>query len=349
MPPSRRKGHGRVTLRDVAERAGVTTMTVSRYLRSPSQVAVETAEKVSIALTETGYMPNMQAGSLASGHSRIVAVIVPNMSHSVFADTLHGLGQGLQNAGLQMLVASSNYSFEQEEQQIRAVLGWAPAALVLTGRHHHAAAQELLDKAAASGMPVVEMWDWHPQASERRGQVGFDHHLAGELMAKTFLPRKYRDHVFMDSGVREDFRAHERGMGFVQTLDASGLGGELITAPEGDPVLAGREAFTTWLAAQSRPIHCGMAFANDMLAAGAWAAAQEAGLRSPQALGLLGFGDFPLARHWGGGLSTVRIDGERIGRECAQLLQMQLSSTGSRNQVEPLRVHIAPELVLRAT
>ncbi|MFM7331696.1 MAG: LacI family DNA-binding transcriptional regulator, partial [Brachymonas sp.] len=156
-PASRRKGHGRATLRDVASQAGVTTMTVSRYLRSPDKVAQETAHRVQNAIEQTGYTPNMQAGSLASGRSRIVAVIVPNMSHSIFADTLHGLGQSLQAAGLQMLVASSDYSLEQEAQQIRAVLGWAPAALVLTGRHHHPAALEMIASACASGLPVLEM------------------------------------------------------------------------------------------------------------------------------------------------------------------------------------------------
>ncbi|NJS36754.1 MAG: LacI family transcriptional regulator [Brachymonas sp.] len=346
MPSSRRKGHGRVTLRDVAIHAGVTTMTVSRYLRSSAKIAPETALKVAAALQTTGYTPNMQAGSLASGRSRIVAVIVPNMSHSIFADTLHGLGQSLQAAGLQMLVASSDYSLQQEEQQIRAVLGWAPAALVLTGRHHRAGVDALLQQARASGTPVMEMWDWNAQAAPDAMQVGFDHRRAGELMAQTLVQRGYQDFVFIDSSVREDFRAHERGMGFQNTLFALGQRSELIVAPEGDAVQAGQVVFSEWFAKQAAPIHCGIAFANDMLAVGAWKAAQMQCVACPDQLGLLGFGDFPLARHWGGGLSTLRIDGERIGRECAQLIQAHLRDELS---AEVRQVNVMPELVYRAT
>ncbi len=330
-------------------------MTVSRFLRSPALVAQSTAQKITEALSHTGYSPNLQAGSLASGRSPIVAVIVPNMSHSIFADTLHGLGQGLQTAGLQMLVASSDYSLDQEEQQIRAVLGWAPAALVLTGRHHHPGACDLIQQAIASGMPVIEMWDWNPQATDEIGQVGFDHHEAGALMAHTLLSRGYRDAVFIDSGVREDYRAHVRGQGFAQAMQEAGRSARVITAPVGDPVQAGREVFAQWLAEQTLPVHCGMAFANDMLAMGAWLAADAQGLRCPDALGLLGFGDFPIARHWGGGLSSLQIDGERLGRECAQMLHMQCAlpsaSTAGQRGVMPhnLRRQIAPQLVLRAT
>ena len=344
----RRKGHGRVTLKDVATHAGVTTMTVSRFLRSPDQVAPSTAQKITESLSHTGYSPNLQAGSLASGRSPIVAVIVPNMSHSIFADTLHGLGQGLQTAGLQMLVASSNYSFDQEKQQIRAVLGWAPAALVLTGRHHHPGACDLIQHAIASGMPVIEMWDWNPQAMHGIGQVGFDHHEAGALMAQTLLARGYRDAVFMDSGVKEDFRAHERGQGFAQAMQTAGRNARVITAPTGDPVQAGRSAFEQWLSEQSAPVDCGMAFANDMMAMGAWLAADAQKLACPENLGLLGFGDFPIARHWGGGLSTLQIDGGRLGRECAQMLH-RLRMETARQSPASWHQHIAPQLLLRAT
>ena len=63
---SARSGHGRMTLRDVAEAAGVTSITVSRYLRDPAVVAAATAERIREALAATGYLPNKQAGLLAS-------------------------------------------------------------------------------------------------------------------------------------------------------------------------------------------------------------------------------------------------------------------------------------------
>jgi DNA-binding LacI/PurR family transcriptional regulator len=133
-----------VTLREVAAAAGVTAITVSRYLRQPGLVAPATAEAIQTALSATGYVPNKQAGVLASGRGSIVAALVPNLAHSIFAETLQGLSRKLEAAGLELLVAASGYSVEREEAQIRALLGWAPRALVVTGRHHTPGALKLL-------------------------------------------------------------------------------------------------------------------------------------------------------------------------------------------------------------
>ena len=111
-----------LTLRDVAVAAGVTAITVSRCLRSPGQVAPETAARLQAAIAATGYVPNKQAGLLAGARSSIVAALVPNLAHSIFAETIQGLSDALGAAGLELLVASSGYSAEREEAQRRVEL-----------------------------------------------------------------------------------------------------------------------------------------------------------------------------------------------------------------------------------
>jgi LacI family transcriptional regulator, gluconate utilization system Gnt-I transcriptional repressor len=343
----------------VAAHAGVTTMTVSRYLRAPAQVAPATAEKIIKALQTTAYTPNLQAGSLASGRSQAVAVIVPNMAHSIFADTLHGLGQGLQAAGLQMLVTSSGYSLAQEEAQLRAVLGWAPAAVVVTGRQHTPSACALLRAALSRGTPVLEMWDRSPagEATEFT-QIGFNHSAAGTLMAQALMSPAHgqRSLVYIDSGVAQDFRAHERAQGFAQEAKRQRRGLLRITAPQLEPVQAGHEAFITWHAKNQMRRPVAMAFANDLLACGALLAAQSLGYQLPQDISLLGFGDFPLGRHLGQGLSTLRIDGEQIGAACAAHIASQLRlplSTQAYADLPPSTLpqpsDLSPQLCRRAT
>jgi LacI family transcriptional regulator, gluconate utilization system Gnt-I transcriptional repressor len=356
IQPLRRKGHGRVTLREVAELAEVTTMTVSRFLRSPHLVTPSTAERIQEALLNTGYTPNIQAGHLASGRSHVVAVIVPNMSHSIFADTLHGLVIGLEALGLQMLVASSEYSLEQEARHIRAVLGWAPAGLILTGRHHSPSSEKLITQSAQLGIPVIEMWDQRPKAMPAVSQVGFQHGDVGAQMADALHSKGYRQCLFIDSAVQEDFRAHERAQGFMHRAEQLKQACACIPAAPGDPVEAGRrvliQAMKSHQTAPSKT-SLGVACANDMLAVGAWLAAQELGLSLPQQVGILGFGDFPLGRYWAGGLSTVRIDGEQIGRECAillgQLRQQHLQSKAAWSNSTALQRTIHPELIWRST
>ena len=189
-----RRGHGHVTLRDVASSAGVTAITVSRYLREPERVALETAERIRGALALSGYTPNKAAGGLASGNARVVAALLPNLANSIFAETAQGLSDRLQAAGLELLIASTGYSQEREEEQLRALLGWRPAAVVVTGRRHSAAARALLLAAQSGGTPVIEIWDCHaPDASTAPAgdpgftQVGFDHDEVGVADRKSVV------------------------------------------------------------------------------------------------------------------------------------------------------------------
>jgi LacI family transcriptional regulator, gluconate utilization system Gnt-I transcriptional repressor len=325
-------------------------MTVSRYLRTPQLVAEATARKITQALAFTAYSPNFQAGSLASGRSHMVAVIVPNMAHSIFADTLHGLGEALQDADLQMLVASTNYSSAQEETQIRSVLGWGPAALVVTGRHHTPGALALMRAAQIRGIPVVEMWDRSPATEVCEfAQIGFSHFEAGALMAKTLLTRGYAQLVFMDSGVEEDFRAHERSQGFLQAAKAAQCVATRLTAPALDPMDAGKQCFEAWQRQHNDPVSCGFGFANDLLGSGAMLAALNAGCLLPESIGMLGFGDFPVARHWAGGLSTLRVDGHHLGQESARHLLQCLSIGKGLSQHVPASQAIDLDVLIRAT
>jgi LacI family transcriptional regulator, gluconate utilization system Gnt-I transcriptional repressor len=354
-----RRGHGRVTLADVAAHAGVTTMTVSRYLRSPERVAPVTALSIAQALHKTGYSPNLQAGSLASGRSQAVAVIVPNLTHSIFADTLHGLGAGLQAEGLQMLVSSTGYSLALEEQQVRTVLGWAPAAVVITGRRHNALTQQLLQAAQARGTPIVEIWDQSPQGEDHDfQQIGFDHVQVGNVMAKALIERGYKRLCFIDSGVEEDFRAHERAEGFLDTAHALGVQAELMQAAVGDAIEMGNECFTRWHgrpSLQAAPsvaavLSCGFGFANDLLATGALLAAYKAGYSVPCQIGMIGFGDFPVGRYCLGGLSTMHIDGERMGQACANFIVARLKTPhahGLCRTEQARQVVLQPQLLWR--
>jgi LacI family transcriptional regulator, gluconate utilization system Gnt-I transcriptional repressor len=343
----RRRGHGRVTLADVAAQAGVTTMTVSRFLRSPQRVASATAEQIRLALLDTGYSPNLQAGSLASGRSQAVAVIVPNIAHSIFADTLHGLGARLQAQGLHMMVSSTGYSLALEEQHVRTMLGWAPAAIVLTGRIHLPETQRLLHQAHQRGTPVVEIWDQSP-ADEPHAfqQIGFDHTQVGALMAQALAERGYRSLAFIDSGVAEDFRAHERAQGFLTKASQLGLPAQLLQCAAGEPVEQGGECFAKWYAQRNTSLNCGVGFANDLFATGALLMAQSFDCRMPEDIGLLGFGDFPAGRYCLGGLSTVHIDGERIGQMCADYIAGQLA-VSSTDPALPHQLACQPRLLWR--
>ena len=319
VPPAtrrQRRGHGRATMDDVAGLAQVTKITVSRYLREPDRVAPDTAARIRAALVQTGYVPNRQAGHLASGHSRMVAALIPNVGHSIFAETIQGLTEGLSGSGHELLLGATGYSLEREEAQLRALLGWAPGAIIVTGRHHSEGSLRLLRQAQANGTPVIEIWDHAPDqpASQGFAQIGFSHDAVGRAMAQHLLDLGHRRLAYVDSGVAEDFRAHERGQAFADQAQAAGAQVMSLQAPTGDAFDAGRAMLPRLLAAGVSAA----AFANDHLASGALLQARDDGVSVPGRLALLGFGDFPIGRQLQPALSTVRPPREEIGRAAAR-------------------------------
>jgi LacI family gluconate utilization system Gnt-I transcriptional repressor len=312
-----------VTLQDVAQAAGVTAITVSRFLREPAVVAPATAERIRDALAQTGYVPNKQAGLLASGVSNIVAALLPNLANSIFAETAQGLSDGLQAAGFELLIASTGYSLEREEQQLRALLGWHPAAVVVTGRRHSSGALKLLAQAKAAGTPVIEIWDHHPPEPGQRKtaftQIGFNHDDVGRAMAEHLLSAGHRMLAYVDSGVAEDYRAHERGNAFAAMARAAGATITVLTAPAGEAFDAGRQVLLQLQRPGPRRITAA-AFANDHLACGCLLQATRAGVRVPQDLALLGFGDFAIARQLSPALSSVQLPRHAIGEHTAKAL-----------------------------
>jgi len=339
----RRRGHGRPTLHDVAEMADVTRITVSRYINHPAKVAPETAARIQAAIAQTGYVPNQQAGQLASGASRIVAALIPNVGHSIFAETIQGLTEGLRDSDRELLLMVTGYSMEREEAQLRALGGWAPAALVVTGLHHTEGALRLLREAHASGTCVIEIWDHPEQAAENGGfaRIGFDHWRTGHTMAQYLLAQGHQSLAYVDSGVAEDFRAHVRGEGFVAACKEAKAKARVLHADAGDAFDAGRKAFAQL---HSSPSVTAAAFANDHLACGALMQAQRVGVSVPDALALLGFGDFPIGRQLLPGLSTIRPPRIEIGLAAAEAVLASLT-TGH----DPVSRTLTCELIARAS
>jgi LacI family gluconate utilization system Gnt-I transcriptional repressor len=336
-----------VTLKEVALAAGVTPITVSRFLREPAVVAADTARRIRAALVQTGYVPNKQAGLLASGVSKVVAVFLPNLANSIFAETAQGLSDGLQAAGFELLIASTGYSLAREEHQLRTLLGWHPAALVVTGRRHSPGAHKLLAHAQAAGTPVIEIWDHHPPEPGGRGasftQIGFNHEDVGRAMAEHLLRAGHHVLAYIDSGVAEDYRAHERGMAFSAAARAAGAAVTVIRAPGGDAFDAGRQVLGDLVRA-GPPKITAAAFANDHFACGALLEAVRRKVDVPRRMALLGFGDFAVSRQLTPAMSSVQLPRHAIGTETARSLLDAL-----KHGVPAVSANLAWALVVRGS
>jgi LacI family gluconate utilization system Gnt-I transcriptional repressor len=331
-----RRGAGRVTLSDLAAVAGVSAITVSRFFQSPDKLAEATRLRIAELVEQTGYVPNLVAGGLASARGRIVGLVIPNVSGPIYARSITSFSETLAAAGYQLLLATSNFSMEKEEEIIRAFLGWSPAALVLNGPYHTPGTERLLTTA---GMPIIETWDFKPDRPHI--QIGFAHADVGRQAAEFLAPRGYRRVAFAQTPVEGDLWAGERHRAFAACLQQEyGLPTRLYAFDRMDPVAAGGEAMRALLRdGDIDALFC----ANDNVALGAIMAGHRAGIRMPQDCAVLGFGDFLFGASLYPSLTTIQPPAAIIGEIAAQrvlaLLEGGAASEGSDAQAGAQQRH----------
>ena len=306
-----RRGSGGITLRELAQMVGVTKVTISRALNTPERVSPETLRKIQEAVRQTGYVPNLVAGSLASNRSRLVMALVPSLAGSVFQETTEAMTTALAEAGYQLLIGQSGYDKAREDALIDAVIGRRPAGIVLTGVMHSPVSRERL---RGAGVPVVETWDLTDTPIDML--VGFSHTEVGQAAARYLHGRGARHAAVITPG---DARALVRSAAFGREMEAlCKRPVPIYPMPSPTHLGNGREAMSLLLREhpETDAVFCGA----DSLALGALIEARSRGLAVPGQLKVLGYGDQNFARHTDPPLSTMRIDGTQIGKLAARML-----------------------------
>ncbi|SAL82296.1 LacI family transcription regulator [Caballeronia choica] len=324
--PKRSRGAPKgIRITDVAASAGVSPITVSRVFNAPQTVAPETLLRVRQAVQELGYVPNRLAGGLSSAKSRLIAAIVPTVAHSLFSETVQIFSDTMSRAGYQVLLGLSGYSDEDEDQLLDAVLSRRPEGVLLTGVAHTATLRERLLKI---GIPIVETWDMTEHPIDML--VGFSHYRIGVAVAERFIARGAR-HLALVSA--NDARALARRRGFIDTLQAQGrdASAEVLVAPPSSVAL-GRDALGQILA--QCPAVDAVFCSSDLLALGVVSQARKLGIAIPGRIAVCGFGDLDFAADTTPALTTVRVDGKRIGATAARCLIERLGGAEGKTVVD---------------
>lgn len=310
------------TLDDVAELAGVSSATVSRYINNPAVVAPATAERISSAIAATGYIPNLLAGGLASSKSKMVAVLIPHLSDSIFNDTIEAMVAELSAAGLNVMLGLTGPDASRTDELIRAALSRRVDAIISTGPLTEATI-ELVRRGPAL---FLQIWDLpeHPPGLA----IGFSHRDAGRDIARFLASRGYRSPHFVTA---EGPRARLRRDGFVEEWQAQ-TGGKVTQAEVSIPSRFGqaRRIFADMRRLPEQPdvVICG----SDYLAQGLIIETQAAGLRVPDDLAVVGFGNSSIAGDMRPTITTVDIDGARIAREAIAAIRRHASGEAQNDR-----------------
>lgn len=323
------------TIRDVAERAGVSKSLVSLVLRGSDQVRPERRQAVLAAVEELGYRPNAAARSLSERRTRSVGVLLNDMRNPWFVELLDGLNSRLHDSGLHMLLADGHLNRRLGEDLTRTFTELRVDGLIAVGTLPPSdalreAAKHIPTVVAGAREPALPRVDIVANDDEQGARLATEHliglghrriaHIAGQGVVGELRRRSFE-------AVLREHRLD--GMALVEQGDLTEEGGYRATV--------------RLLSTAHRPTAI-FAF-NDIACVGALSAAEELGLQVPRDLSLVGYDNTYLSRLRHLWLTTVDNASHDVGRRAAQHLLDRIADPARPGET----VLTTPTLKIRGT
>ena len=304
------------SIRDVAERAGVSVGTVSNVLNRPTMVSEVTRDRVLAAIADLGFVRNESARQLRAGHSRTIGLVVLDIANPFFTDVARGVEEAANAEGLSVILCNSDDLAAREaahldvlaEQRVRGVLITPTAEL-----------SPALEAVRRRGVPVV-LLDRRATGPDQCSVAVDDVH-GGRLAADHLLERGHRRIAFVggSSGLPQ---VQERHQGVeLAVREACGSDDALtVLSPAKLTVAGGREAAEQIIGMPAARRPTAAICANDLLALGMLQEMVRHGVGVPEDFAIVGYDDIDFAAAAAVPLSSVRKPRQELGRRAAELL-----------------------------
>jgi len=330
----------KIDIRVVAARAGVSIATVSRAINRVPTVDPALAERVWQVVNELNYFPNTQARALVSGRSRLLGLIVSEITNPFFPELIQEFEQVAVERGYEILIASTNYERKKMETCARRMLERkVDGVAVMT----FGIEDFLFERFAADKIPVVFI-----DAAPTRPLSGFltVDYRAGIHEAVQHLAVLGHRKIGFIAGPLRLRSAATRKAAFIDCMKSVGLKVHPAWLVEGDHTLeGGRDAMQKLLALSDRPT--AVLCSNDMTAIGVQHALFEANMKVPDDLSLIGFDDIHLAEYTIPPLTTIRMSCKDLALRAVNLLMEQLHPDAAKPNVAHPKIDT--KLVVRKT
>ncbi len=312
------------TMKDVADRAGVSTATVSRALMSPEKVSAATRKKVAQAVTDTGYLPHVLSRNAKRGASRTIMVIVPDICDPFFSEIIRGIEVTAAKQGYLVLIGDCAHQNQQEKFFMNLMLTRQIDGMVLLG------SQVPFDTGVEEQRNLPPMVMANEFAPELELPTVHIDNLTAAFEAVNYLWQLGHRRIACIAGPENMPLCHYRLQGYIQALRRHGLTVDPHYIIRGDFTFATGAAALKQLMALTKPPEA-LFCHSDMMALGAMSQAKSMGLRVPQDISLMGFDDIELSRYSEPQLTTVAQPRFNIGREAMLLLLEQLQGKAVNN------------------
>ncbi|WCB91732.1 Ribose operon repressor [Baekduia alba] len=326
-----------VTLRDVAEAAGLHISTVSRVLSPETRGLVneKTAQRIDAIIAELGYEPNRVARGLKTRRSMTVGVLINDLTNPVFPYVVRGIEDTLAKSGYTPLVANTDGDLDRQRRGFDALASRQVDGFILsTALREDPLVEEILDKGIPLAL-VVRNVDNH-----RAAAVTSDERL-GTRLAVEHLVELGHGAIACVSGPEHISTGAARRAGFEEVMAARGLrvAEGLVRPTTGFTIKEGQRVMNELL--DGGPPFTAVVAGNDMLAIGCIDALKARGLRCPEDVSIIGFNDMYMAGRLTPPLTTLHVPYYDLGAYAADLFLDQLAGR------PPREITVVQSLIVR--
>jgi LacI family transcriptional regulator len=332
MPQSNR---GRVTIREVAAKAGVSIATVSNVFGGTKPVTDDVRKRVEEAAHALSYHPNRAASQLRKGQGRVVGVLVPDLDDVFFTSLVSRIEVMAGRDGYDVIIASSRDDKALEESRLRALFGWRLSGLIAVPCSD--VVPSLLRR-EVDHLPMVLVDRVGPEGAFV-DTVAIDNHEAGEIAARHLLDLGHREIVVAASTLAiSPIRERVRG---IEELMRGTIGTRPAVIELGSNRDAGTELFAGWVERHSRPF--AVVGLTNVTTLSALSALARHEIDIPDPVSVIGFDDYPWMSARRTGLTAIRQPIE----EMAKLAWERLCARMAGGQEQPQRLVLKTSLSVR--
>jgi len=324
------------TIREVAEKAGVSVTTVSHVVNKTRFVSEEVRERVVAAMKDLNYRPNALARSLRRGETHTLGLILPDSSNPFFAEVGHAIEAAAFERGYSVILCNTENNLEKERLYTEVLEKNQVDGMIFVAAGVN---REAILQIVRNGLPLIVV-DRDMGALEL-DTVATDHHFGGMAATQHLLESGHRT-IACITGPSDVTPSAERVTGYRDALLQAGIPVDETLIMRGDfHAASGYAAAMDILQREARP--SAIFVCNDMMAIGAIRAANQLGLRIPEDVSIVGFDDIELALYITPPLTTVAQPKQEIGQLTVELVLERIR----RPAIEARRKVLSPRLVIR--
>jgi LacI family transcriptional regulator len=330
----------KLTIKDIARMAEVSTATVSMILNSKDgNISTVTREKVLRIVKENNYIPNTMARSLVTRQTKTIGLVIPDIVNPFFPELARGAEDKASEAGYSIIYCNTDDDLEKEEKYINMLAEKMVDGIVFT---HSAKRTNGLSPIDRGNIPVI-LIDRDLESSNVKGKVLVDNLEGAYKAVKHLIDKGYKKIAFI-TGALTSTTAKDRLAGYRKALEDSGI------EYNNNYIRAGQYKSEWGLTAVKQLLDEGLDFdavfcGNDLIAISVIKLLKSKGYNIPNDVGVLGFDDIYMASVVEPGLTTIKQPNYEMGYKAVELLIEVLEKSGEA--AEQKTIILDTELIVR--